>query len=67
MDKKREQIWVDPDFATMLRIKANTRGLRYVDYTREVARNPSIFVTETDMETRYKKKRYRGDNFGSLF
>ena len=70
MVKRRriEQMWVDPEFAALLRMKANTKKMRYVDYTRELARNPSMFATETELEERLlRRKRRGGDGLGRLF
>jgi hypothetical protein len=57
---------VDPDFAKLIKIKANSEGMRYSEYTAEVAKNPRLLLTESDLEIRVSKKK-RGASIGSFF
>lgn len=61
-----ERVWVDPEFARLLKVKAVSRGMKYLDYTREVARNPNTFVSENSIESRVTNKK-RGARFDTLF
>ena len=39
MTKRQTQMWVDPDFARIIKINARIEGLKIVDYTKNLGNN----------------------------